>query len=76
MKEMTTHYYRALYEVSKKVNSSLQVDEVLDSLVKGVTEAMDAKGCALMLLSPEGKLLVHRAVHGLSDAYVRSGISP
>jgi len=73
MREATTRYYRGLYEVSKKVISSLQVDEVLQSLVKGVTEAMGAKGCALMLLSPDGKVLVHRTAYGLSDTYIRKG---
>lgn len=73
MQNMTRDYYRALYEVSKTVNSRLKVDEVLNSFVKGITEAMGAKGCALMLLSPDKKQLHHRAAHGLSKEYMKKG---
>ena len=73
MKDVNSSYYKALYEVSKTVNSKLQVDEVLNAFVKGVTEAMSAKGCALMLLSPDKKQLVHKVAYGLSEAYVGKG---
>ena len=73
MQNGTRDYYRALYEVSKTVNSRLKVDEVLNAFVKGISEAMGAKGCALMLLSPDKKQLHHRAAYGLSNAYMKKG---
>lgn len=73
MNEMNTRYYKALYEVSRKVNSKLQVDEVLDAFVGGITEAMDAKGCVVMLLSSDKKQLIHKAACGLSDKYIKKG---
>ena len=50
-----------------------KVEDVLDAFVKGVTEAMGAKGCAVMLLSPDKKELVHRAAYGLSKEYIKKG---
>lgn len=66
-------YYRALYEIAKEVNSALAVEEVLNAVVKSTTEAMGAKGCSLMLLTPDRKRLVHHITHGLSEWYIRKG---
>jgi len=38
-----------------------------------VAKAMWAKGCSLMLLSPDKKVLLHIVAYGLSDWYVRKG---
>jgi GAF domain-containing protein len=34
---------------------------------------MDAKGCSLMLMSHNKKVLIHTAAHGLSDEYLKKG---
>jgi len=39
-----------------------------------VAKALEAKGCSLMLLTPDRKLLLHTAAYGLSDSYVRKGV--
>ena len=68
-----SHYYRALYEVAEAINSSLETNVVLNQIVEGAAKAMEAKGCSLLLLTPDRKLLLHTAAYGLSDWYVRKG---
>jgi len=66
-------YYQSLYEVAAAVNSAGSPKSVLHSIVESVAKALDAKGCSLMLLTPDRKILLHTADYGLSDWYVRKG---
>ena len=66
-------YYQSLYEIAAAVNSAHNPDDVLHSIVETIAKAVDAKGCSLMLLSPDKKLLLHTTAYGLSDWYVRKG---
>jgi signal transduction protein with GAF and PtsI domain len=66
-------YYQSLYEIAAAMNSIRVPEDVLRSIVENVTKAMGAKGCSLMLLTPDRKLLLHTAAYGLSDWYVRKG---
>ena len=69
----TEHYYTSLYELAATLNSARAPDSILQSVVEGVAKAMEAKGCSLMLLSPDRKVLLHTVGYGLSDWYVRKG---
>lgn len=73
MDEREQRYYNSLYEAAAAVNSALTPEDVICSIVQKVAEALDAKGCALMLLTPERDLLLHTAAYGLSERYVRKG---
>jgi GAF domain-containing protein len=66
-------YYESLYELAATLNSSRAPEAVLHLLVEGVAKAVEAKGCSLMLLSPDRKVLLHTVAYGLSDGYVRKG---
>jgi GAF domain-containing protein len=66
-------YEMATYEVAAAVNSARTPEDVLQAIVEKVTEAVGAKGCSLMLLTPDRKSLLHTAAYGLSDWYVRKG---
>jgi signal transduction histidine kinase len=66
-------YYRNLYEIAAAINSVRVPEKVLDSMVKTVSEVLQAKGCSIMLLSADRKILLHTAAYGLSDWYVRKG---
>ena len=66
-------YYQSLYEMAAALNSSHAPEAILQSVVEGVAKAMQAKGCSLMLLSPDRKILLHTAAYGLSGWYVRKG---
>jgi len=71
---MKTRYrYDIIYEIVKEITSSLAPDEVLDSIVRSVTEATGAKGCSLMLLTPDKKELIHNVSYGLSEWYLKKG---
>ena len=73
MERNKEHYYTSLYELAAMLNSARAPDSILQSVVKGVAKAMEAKGCSMMLLSPDKKVLLHTVAHGLSDWYVRKG---
>ena len=45
-------YYMALYQAALTITSSLELDQVLESVVKSISEAMQVKACALRLLDP------------------------
>lgn len=66
-------YYQSLYELAATLNSARAPEFILQSVAEGVTKAMGAKGCSLMLLSPDRKILLHTVAYGLSDWYVRKG---
>jgi GAF domain-containing protein len=66
-------YYQELYEVAAVLNSARDPQAVLHAIVALVAKAIGAKGCSLMLLTPDRKVLLHTAAYGLSDWYVRKG---
>ncbi len=66
-------YYQSLFELAAALNSARAPEAVLQSIVEGIAKAMGAKGCSLMLLSPDRKVLLHTVAYGLSDWYVRKG---
>jgi len=73
MVSRTQRYYRSLYEIAAEINSAGTPDSVLNAIVKTVAEALEAKGCSLMLLTPDRETLLHTADYGLSDQYIRKG---
>lgn len=73
MEKIEPNYYQSLYEVAEAANSARTPEGVLRSIVERVSQAIEAKGCSLMLLTPDRKLLLHTMAYGLSDSYVRKG---
>lgn len=66
-------YSQVLFEVIKRINSSLSADEVLRAVVESTARIVDAKGCCLLLISEDKKRLVPSATYGLSDRYMKEG---
>jgi len=66
--------YQIFYSIAKELSSSLVTDEVLSSMVQSITKAIGAKGCSIMLLTPDKKWLIHTISYGLSDAYLKKGL--
>ena len=66
-------YLQVLFDVAKRISSSLSTDEVLKAIVESTAHAVNVKGCSLLLLSPDRRELVRRATYGLSDWYVKKG---
>ncbi|MFC1846250.1 GAF domain-containing protein [Chloroflexota bacterium] len=73
MEEKEIKYYHSLYEIAAALNSADTPDYVLHVIVRSVADALDVKGCSLMLLTPDHKVLLHTVSYGLSDWYVRKG---
>lgn len=74
-KEMTSQlqFLREIQEISTLVNSTLDLDAVLNALVQRVVRTMRAKGCTLRLIDPDTGRLSLGAAYGLSDAYLNRG---
>jgi len=66
-------YYHGLYGVAAVLNSARAPESILHSVVESVARTVGAKGCSLMLLDPDKKVLLHTVAYGLSDWYVRKG---
>ena len=73
MKQREKTYYQDLYQLATILNSARSPEDIVRSIVEGVAKAMGAKGCSLMLLTPDKKVLLRTASYGLSDWYVRKG---
>lgn len=69
----TGQCYKILYDIAQKLNSNLAPQEVLRTIVESIRDAADAKGCSLMLLTPDRQELIHSVACGLSNWYVRKG---
>jgi signal transduction histidine kinase len=54
-----------LYSFAQKLTTSLDLDEVLDSIVSTLKEVLDCRGVSIALLVPESQLLEIRAAAGL-----------
>lgn len=68
VREMTV-----LLEVTRLLTSTLNLQQVLDLIVRKVTEVLAVKACSLRLLDPTGTELVIKAVHNLSPQYLNKG---
>jgi GAF domain-containing protein len=66
-------YYTALYHAALTISSSLELDQVLQSVVTSITEAMQVKACGLRLLDRTTGQLRLSAVYGLSEHYLAKG---
>jgi len=62
-----------VYEVAEAVNSTLELDQVLDRLVRRTADALGVRACSIRLLDETGARLRVAAVYGLSEAYVQKG---
>jgi GAF domain-containing protein len=63
-------YYQTLYQAALTISSSLELDEVLQKVVKSITEAMGAKASVLRLLDTESQQLYLGAQYGLNNMYL------
>jgi signal transduction histidine kinase len=63
-----------LYEISKQVIAAVGVQNVLHAIVESITIGTKAKGCSLLVLSPDGGKLYHRVSYGISNEYIGKGV--
>jgi signal transduction histidine kinase len=62
-----------LYEIAKSVNSTLNLQQVLDTIVRQATVAMGAKAASIRLLDDDRRYLEVSAAYGLSSEYLTKG---
>jgi signal transduction protein with GAF and PtsI domain len=67
------NFLRGLQEVSKAINSALDVKKVLQLLVKTATTALDIKAAAVRLLDEKRQQMELVATYGLSERYIHKG---
>ncbi|MCX8026459.1 MAG: GAF domain-containing protein [Thermodesulfovibrionales bacterium] len=66
-------YLRVFKEVTQAVNSTLQLQKVLDLIVKKLPETMRLKGATVRLFDSDEKILKLVASYGLSQKYLNKG---
>jgi signal transduction histidine kinase/glycine cleavage system H lipoate-binding protein len=62
-----------LYEIARAATSSLDVREVLQTVVQHTAQAFGAKGASIRLLDESGQFLRIAAAWGLSEDYLQKG---
>jgi signal transduction protein with GAF and PtsI domain len=73
VKDKDKNYFSALYEVVRVIHSSLDVNTVLQEIVKSVVEVMEVKASSIRLLDSRRKVLILGAAYGLSRGYLKKG---
>jgi GAF domain-containing protein len=63
-------FHQIVEHVTDAIRSSLDFQEVLQSIVRVIADDLRAKGCTIRLLDPKTKKLELRAAYGLSAAYL------
>lgn len=66
-------YFEALYQITLRISSSLDLDQVLAYLTEETAAAVEARAASVRLLDKDGEHLEMRAVHGLSEDYLNKG---
>ncbi len=66
-------YLRVFEKITKAVSSTLNLDEVLDMIVRKIPEVMGLKAATIRLLDHTGKKLKLVAAYGLSEKYLKRG---
>lgn len=61
------------FKSNKQLDSPLSYGDVLSAIVESTAKSIKAKGCSLLLLTPDRKQLVRSASYGLSKQYIEKG---
>jgi signal transduction protein with GAF and PtsI domain len=73
MQTLTIQYLQIFKDICKKINSSLEIGEVLSSITESTVNALHVKGCSIFLLDRKSKKLRIGSSYGLSDTYINKG---
>ena len=63
----------AFKQIAKVVNSDLPLKKIMGLIAASAARALQASGCAIMLLNPQREYLDIIGAFGLSDIYLRKG---
>lgn len=62
-----------LYEVSKLLTATMELDQILKLIVKTTADSIGVKACSLRLLNEKTGEMILKAAYGLSEEYTRKG---
>jgi two-component system NtrC family sensor kinase len=68
-----SHLFSAFRKVARQVNSSLELQEVLTTLLVEMVTQLNVKAGSIRLLGPRRQTLHLAAAYGLSEAYLQKG---
>ena len=68
---LKAHLFESLASVSRTINSTLNLDEVLRAITREARQLMHARVCSLMMLNDDCQWLDLRASHGAGEAYIK-----
>jgi PAS domain S-box-containing protein len=71
--ENQVDFMKEVQEISTLVSSSLDLSEVLDTIVERLPKSLGCKGCTIRLLQSQSNKLELVASHGLSEIYLQRG---
>lgn len=71
--ENQVNFFRELREISRLVNSTLDLDRILKTIVEKLPGITGVKGCTIRLLHPATNRLELAAASGLSEEYLYRG---
>ncbi len=71
--ENRINFFGALRQISKLVNSTLDLDVILNAIVEKLPKLLNVKGCTIRLLHPATNRLELVAASGLSSGYLGRG---
>jgi two-component system NtrC family sensor kinase len=71
--ETQVKFLSELREISRLVNSTLDLDEILSTIVDKLPKILGVKGCSIRLVQPATNRLKLVAASGLSEAYLNRG---
>ena len=74
-KRLSNSYQRmqTLYDVTKAVSSTLDLEEVLNLIAQNAAETMRVKACTIRQLDESGEIVDIVAAYGLSERYLPKG---
>ena len=70
--ETQLNYFVMIHELSKRINSTGDLNEILDLIVTRLPEIMSLKAATIRFFEKKGKLEL-KAAYGLSDTYLARG---
>lgn len=71
--ENQVDFLKEVHEISRLVNSTLDLNEILQTIVDKLPKIMGMKACTIRLLQPETNKLELVAASGLSEEYLQRG---
>jgi len=71
---VTSMYRQIIEQVMTSIRGTLDIDEVLQSIVRVVAEDLRAKGCTIHLVDSASKALELRAAYGLSQIFLDTAV--